>query len=166
MGLAVPTRLDERLVRELDRLVSEGLYLSRSEAIREAVRRLVAERYVPLGRFLLMVAEVASEALTSGLGGVATDVVLFGSAARGDVGPDSDIDLLVLIGHGDAPAVRRRAHEIVYPISLGSAVPITVVVMSREEFLAWVREGLSFAREVVEEGVQLHGEVLYAVRGG
>lgn len=33
-------------------------------------------------------------------------VVLFGSVARGDDGPDSDIDLLVVVDHG---ADRRRA---------------------------------------------------------
>lgn len=70
MDSAVPTKLDEKLVRELNRLVSEGFYVSRSEAIREAIRRLVAEHYISLQSFLRVIAEIASETLKSSLAGV------------------------------------------------------------------------------------------------
>jgi len=163
MDLAVPTKLDEKLVRELDRLVSEGFYVSRSEAIREAIRRLVAERYMSSQSFLRVIAEIASETLKSNLAGVVTDIVLFGSVARGDVTLESDIDLLVLVEHEDAFTVRRKAHEIIYPISLASSTPITLIVVNREEFVEWMKGGLSFAREVVDEGVQLYGDVLSLV---
>ena len=163
MGLAVPTKIDEKLVRELDRLVLEGLYVSRSEAIRAAIRRLVAEHHMSLQGFLRVIAEIASETLKSNLVGVVTDVVLFGSVARGDVTLDSDIDLLVLVEEKDAVGVRRRVHEIVYPVSLASATPITLMVMNRGEFVEWMRDGLSFAREVRKEGVQLFGDVLSLV---
>jgi len=46
MSVAVPTKLEPQLLQDLDRLVDEGLYVGRSEAIRDAVRRLVAERYM------------------------------------------------------------------------------------------------------------------------
>jgi len=163
MDLAVPTKLDEKLVRELDRLVSEGFYVSRSEAIRDAIRRLVAEHYISLQNFLRVIAEIASETLKSNLAGVVTDVVLFGSVARGNATLESDIDLLILIEHEDAFRVRRRSHEIVYPISLASATSITLIVMNREEFVEWMKSGLSFAREIREEGIQLYGDVLSLV---
>jgi predicted nucleotidyltransferase len=95
--------------------------------------------------------------------GVVTDIVLFGSVARGDVTLDSDIDLLVLVEQKDAVRVRRKVHEIVYPVSLASAIPITLMVMNRREFIEWMRDGLSFAREVRDEGVQLFGDVLSLV---
>jgi len=164
MGLAVPTKLDENLVEMLDRLVSEGFYVSRSEAIREAVRKLVADHYISLQSFLRVIAEIASETLKSNLGNVITDIVLFGSAARGDVTLDSDIDLLVLIENKDASTVRRRLHEVIYPISLASNTPITSIVITRKEFVAWVKSELSFAQEIVKEGLQLHGDVLSLVR--
>ncbi|HLC45848.1 MAG TPA: ribbon-helix-helix domain-containing protein [archaeon] len=41
--VTIPAKLTERLVGEVDVLVKEGLYASRSEAIRDAVRRLVEE---------------------------------------------------------------------------------------------------------------------------
>jgi len=164
MGLAVPTKLDEKLVEVLDRLVAEGFYVSRSEAIREAVRKLVAGHYISLQNFLRVIAEIASETLKSNLGNAVTDVVLFGSAARGDVTLDSDIDLLVLIEHEDGFRVRRKLHEIIYPISLASNTPITSIVMTRKEFIAWIKSELSFAQEIVKEGLQLHGDVLSLVR--
>jgi len=165
MDLAVPTKLDKKLVEALDRLVAEGFYVSRSEAIREAVRKLTAEQYMSMQRFLRVIAEIASETLLSHLDDALSDVVLFGSVARGGVTSDSDIDLLVLIKHEkDSPKIRRRLHEKVYPISLISNTPITLVVIAREEFAEWVRSGLSFAQEVVKEGVQLHGDVLSLVR--
>jgi len=165
MGLAVPTKLEEKLVEALDRLVSEGFYVSRSEAIREAVRRLVAEQYISLQKFLRVIAEVVSETLTLNLGDAVTDVILFGSVARGNVTLDSDIDLLVLIRHENASMVRRRLHEMVYPISLASSTPVTSIVMNREEFIGWMKDGLSFAREIEKEGIQLYGDVLSLVRG-
>jgi len=165
VDLAIPTKLDEKLVEALDRLVSEGFYVSRSEAIREAVRKLTAEQYISLQNFLHIIAETASEILTSSLHDVITDVILFGSVARDNVAPDSDIDLLILIKHEkDAPKIRRRLHEVVYPISLASNTPITLVVTSREKFITWVKSKYSFAQEIVKEGHQLHGDILKLVR--
>jgi len=41
---SVPAKITKRLVDELDRMVVEGWYASRSEAIRDAVRRLAERR--------------------------------------------------------------------------------------------------------------------------
>jgi len=164
MDLAIPTKLDNKLVEELDRLVSEGFYVSRSEAIREAIRRLVAQHYISLQRFLRVIAEIASEILKSNLASVITDIVLFGSVARGDATLESDIDLLILIKHNNAPTVRRKAHEIIYPTSLVSATPITLIIMNQEEFIKWMKSKLNFAKEIKEEGIQLYGDVLSLVR--
>jgi len=165
MDLAVPTKLDEKLVEALDRLVSEGFYVSRSEAIREAVRKLTAEQYISIQNFLRTIAEITSETLTSQIGDVVTDVILFGSVARGNVTLDSDIDLLVLIRHEkDSSRTRRKLHEMIYPISLAANTPITFIVTSREEFTAWIKIKYSFAQEIVKEGLQLHGDILNLVR--
>jgi len=165
MDLAVPTKLDEKLVEALDRLVAEGFYMSRSEAIREAVRKLTAEQYISIQNFLRTIAEIASETLTSQLGDGVTDVILFGSVARGNVTLDSDIDLLVLIKYEkDSSRIRRKLHKMVYPISLASNTPITFIVTSREEFTAWIKIKYSFAQEIVKEGLQLHGDILDLVR--
>ena len=41
---SVPAKMTGKLLQELDRLVKEGWYASRSEAIRDAVRDLVERR--------------------------------------------------------------------------------------------------------------------------
>jgi len=76
------------------------------EALREIVRRIVS---------------VASP----------RRVILFGSAATGQMTPDSDIDLLVLEDHVDD--VRKEALRIRSALS-GLASPFDVVVMSQERF--------------------------------
>lgn len=41
---SVPAKMTKKLLEELDRLVEEGWYASRSEAIRDAVRELAERR--------------------------------------------------------------------------------------------------------------------------
>ncbi len=81
-------------------------------------------------------------------------VLLFGSRARGDYRPDSDIDLLVV--HPEAPGVfnacrreARRASTRLY----GEDVPTDVVVMSPAEF-ATMQFGLNHvAAKAAKDGI-------------
>lgn len=60
-----------------------------------------------------------------------TRIVLFGSVARGDDGPDSDIDLLVVL-----PIVGRR-HDAAVSIMTelrGISVPVDIVVVDSARF--------------------------------
>jgi len=52
-------------------------------------------------------------------------IVLFGSAARGDLRPDSDIDLLVIVADG---VHRRRTAQQLYRALRGIGVPYDIVV--------------------------------------
>lgn len=54
-------------------------------------------------------------------------IILFGSAARGEAGPDSDIDLLVV--KANVESRRRLAHEI-YVSLFGIAAPVDVIVVT------------------------------------
>lgn len=57
-------------------------------------------------------------------------IILFGSAARGDAGPDSDLDLLVVkrgVEH------RRRLAQLIYRRLLGVEVPVDVLVVTPED---------------------------------
>jgi uncharacterized protein len=53
-------------------------------------------------------------------------IVMFGSAARGEAGPDSDLDLLV-IKPGDYHRGRLTEEIYVSPIGAGQAVDVVVV---------------------------------------
>ncbi|KXB02454.1 hypothetical protein AKJ44_00235 [candidate division MSBL1 archaeon SCGC-AAA261F17] len=41
---AVPAKMTKKLLGELDRMVEEGWYASRSEAVRDAARELIEKR--------------------------------------------------------------------------------------------------------------------------
>ena len=58
-------------------------------------------------------------------------IILFGSHARGDARPDSDIDLLVLFREVEDP--NRRAAEL-YASLLGIARPRDIVVSTMDRF--------------------------------
>lgn len=81
--------------------------MTREEAIREITRRLV-EFYEPVR------------------------IYLFGSAARGDEGPDSDLDFLVVVAD-DFPAERLRGGEI-YRKLFGIGVAADIVPWRRSDF--------------------------------
>ncbi len=61
-------------------------------------------------------------------------IFLFGSKARGEAGPDSDYDLLVLVGD-EAPPERRRS-RLAYQALRGTRTAADVLVWSRKEFVA------------------------------
>lgn len=162
MPRVIPAKLDNALVEQVDRLVSEGLYVSRSEAIRNGVRRLISERYVSVSAMLRMIAEAAAELIIRRIGSVVTDVILFGSVARSGAGLESDIDLFVLLkGKGEeAGEYETLMHEEVYPLALAAKTVISVIAVDREDFISWFKAGSHFAEEIVGSGIQLRGRLL------
>ncbi len=56
-------------------------------------------------------------------------VILFGSAARGEWGPDSDLDLLVI----KSGVHRRRLAQAIYRNLVGVGFPVDVVVVTPED---------------------------------
>ena len=81
-------------------------------------------------------------------------IYLFGSVARGDDGPDSDYDLLLVVPD-DAPMERRSgrlAHEVLWGIA-GAA---DVVVWTKTAFHNRSRVPASLPATVLREGVLLH----------
>lgn len=81
-------------------------------------------------------------------------IYLFGSMARGDAGPDSDYDLLVVVSASDLPGYRRD--QIAYRALHGVGVPKDVLVWTREEFDSRVHLPASLPATVVREGKLLY----------
>ena len=81
-------------------------------------------------------------------------VYLFGSRARGEAGPDSDYDLLLVVPD-DASADRRRS-RLAYEVLRGTGVAADVLVCTRSWFDR--RDGLkaSLPGTVLREGRLLH----------
>jgi uncharacterized protein len=80
-------------------------------------------------------------------------IILFGSHARGKPGPDSDVDLLVVMPpHGSK---RERAVEI-YGLLAGMGVPKDVIVVTPEEFEAYRDAPGTVIRTARQEGKVLY----------
>ena len=84
-------------------------------------------------------------------------IVLFGSAARGEVGPNSDLDVLVVMPDG---VHRRRTAQVIYRSLSGLGVPKDVVVVTQGD----VREHGENPSLVLCPALQ-HGQELYNAAG-
>ncbi len=82
-------------------------------------------------------------------------IYLFGSCAYGSPGPDSDVDLLVVVPHTGLDFLRRGA--LAYDALWEIDVPIDVAVYTRAEFES--RAALSVS---LERTVRTKGHLLYA----
>ncbi|MBM4457399.1 MAG: nucleotidyltransferase domain-containing protein [Chloroflexi bacterium] len=57
-------------------------------------------------------------------------IILFGSAARGEMRPDSDVDVLVVMPHGTH---RRKTAQRLYRQMVGLGIPFDIVVATPED---------------------------------
>jgi len=81
-------------------------------------------------------------------------IYLFGSKARGDAGPDSDYDLLV-VAPDDAPPERRDS-KLAYEVLWGVAASVDAVVCRSSWFHARTHLRASLPGTVLREGRLLH----------
>jgi predicted nucleotidyltransferase len=82
-------------------------------------------------------------------------IYLFGSVARGDSGPDSDYDLLVVVPD-DAPPERRRS-RLAYETLRGAGAAADVLVCTSSYFEQRRLLKASLPGTVLREGRLLHG---------
>ena len=81
-------------------------------------------------------------------------IYLFGSAARGDAGPDSDFDLMVVVADATPAALRdsSRAYRAIWQLGAAS----DVLVWTRAEFDGRLPLRASLPATVVREGRLLY----------
>ena len=82
-------------------------------------------------------------------------IYLFGSKARGDEGPGSDYDLMVIVADS-APPERRRS-RLAYQALRGTGVAAYVIVWSREYFEGRLHLLASLPATIAREGRLVYG---------
>ena len=82
-------------------------------------------------------------------------IFLFGSKARGDAGPDSDYDLLLVTP--DGASAERRDSKLAYQVLWGVKTAADVIVWEKSRFERRSRVVCSLPATVLREG-----RVLYA----
>ncbi len=81
-------------------------------------------------------------------------IYLFGSKARGDAGPDSDYDLLVVVS--DHASAERKGSKLAYEALWGTKAAADVIVWERSRFERRARVLCSLPATVLREGRLLY----------
>jgi predicted nucleotidyltransferase len=119
------------------------------EALEERIRRelshLAEQEVCELARVIERLAEAFQP----------ERIYVFGSQARGEATPNSDIDLLIVVAQADEPA--HRLAQVAYRIATPHSLALDLLVMPRDEFESRSRAASSLPATVLREG-----RVLYA----
>jgi predicted nucleotidyltransferase len=81
------------------------------------------------------------------------NVVLFGSKARGDDQPESDVDLLVLTRVPVTPALKRQITHALFDIQLSYNVVLSMMIIPLEQWETGVYRILPIRQEIERDGV-------------
>ena len=80
-------------------------------------------------------------------------IILFGSGARGTMGPDSDLDLLIVMPDG---VHRRKTSRKIYRALRGIGVSKDVVVVTEKDVIEYGNNPSLVLMPALDEGVELY----------
>lgn len=80
-------------------------------------------------------------------------ILLFGSAARGETGRSSDLDILVVVPEGTH---RRRTVQAIYRQLHGIPVPVDVIAATPSDLEKYRDSPALIYREALREGIELY----------
>ena len=109
-------------------------------------------------RFLAILAEVKEEVLKL-YGDKLEQLILYGSYARNEQDPGSDIDIMILID-GDEVALRKYRHKIVDIMTDLSLKYDTFISLTKETFSRYNEylDVLPYFRNIYNEGIEIYGK--------
>jgi predicted nucleotidyltransferase len=84
-------------------------------------------------------------------------IYLFGSTARGDAGPNSDYDLMVIVPEDALPQL--RSEDLAYRALRGTGTAADVLVWTRNDFDRQLHLKASLPSTIIREGRLLNGAV-------
>lgn len=160
----------EGVRKVLDRLVGQGVVTVRTigrSNVYEFNRRHLAAPYI---RALADLRAEFLRGLSEQLGAWAVAPVyaaLFGSAARGDMRPDSDIDLLIVRGRDidvDRPLWREQLDSLARDATACTGNDVRVLEMSDQEVQRALAKANGVLRSIRDEGLPVFGPDRYLRR--
>ena len=94
------------------------------------------------------------QALADNFPDLIEQIMIYGSKARGEAGPESDIDVLVTLRRGDR-TTKSKVREIGYLLAVTSAAVPSIMVYTLEEWSARKEGGSPFYYAVTRDGVRV-----------
>lgn len=135
----------------LTRIVSERTQLVRLNRESELVNRGL----LPLFRTEAEMREEVFSLIQAAFRGRAKAVTVFGSVARGEERPESDLDLLIVIDGKDDDAVHRRAFDLRAEILRRYGVEVSPLVVTVRHARAKARAGVRLYPDAADQGIDL-----------
>jgi len=110
---------------------------------------------------LNMMEDIRAE-ITASLGAVVKEIVLYGSYARNEQTPFSDIDIAVLIDEKNVrmAEIRDKLGDIKVDLSLKYDIVLSILVRPYQQFMAG-RSYMPFYANIDREGIVLHGPLFH-----
>lgn len=84
--------------------------------------------------------------------------MLYGSFARGEANPGSDIDLIILstLSDSEIEAVEKKLYDLSFDFLMDFGIDISIIVKNAEHFQHWLGV-LPFYDNIQREGVMISG---------
>jgi predicted nucleotidyltransferase len=94
------------------------------------------------------------EALTAQFPGAVEQVLIYGSKARGEAGPDSDLDVLLIVANEDG-GLKRPLRRVGYRLAAATDVVPSILAYTHNEWEQRKESGSPFRRHVERDGVRV-----------
>ena len=81
-------------------------------------------------------------------------IILYGSYARGDFRPDSDIDIMILVKMSDEEIrlVKNDIYDLAFEFEINTGIEFSPIIKNEDQYEYWI-DTLPFYRNVRDEGV-------------
>jgi uncharacterized protein len=110
---------------------------------------MVAEIKLNLTKNYKLTLKDLNEGLVRELGDKLDSMILYGSIARGDYGPESDIDILVIL---EDKKFEDKTSDIRYDIDVKNNTVTTFFICTPDEINKMIQRGFPFINNVLNEG--------------